>query len=204
MNGTYPVDLNFEYGDGARSRGLGVAGIFFPVKVLLALPHMIVLYFLQLVANIAAWIGFWIIAFTGELPPGMARLLHQVLGWQMRVYGWIAGATDEYPPFAMEAPDYPVGVTITEPTLQRNRGLAVAGILWFVKVVLLIPHAIVLAFVGLAASIAGWVAFWAIAFTGVYPESIFYFVLGTMRWGMRMSAWIWSLTDEYPPFAISS
>ena len=62
---------------------------------------------------------------------------------------------------------------------------------------------IVLYFVGIAAGIAGYIAYWAIAFTGIYPEGIFNFVVGALRWSMRTSAWLFSLTDEYPPFALN-
>ncbi len=199
----YPVDVAVEYGDGQRSRGLAVAGIFLPVKILLAIPHLFALWFVQMGAFIASYVGFWAIAFTGNLPPGIARFAHNAVGWNIRISAWITSMNDDYPAFAMEQPEYPARVVITEPTLERSRGLAVAGILWFVKGILLIPHMIVLCFVGIAAGIAGYIAFWAIAFTGVYPEGIFNFVLGALRWSTRTTTWLISLTDEYPPFALN-
>jgi hypothetical protein len=198
----FPVDVQFQYGDGRRSRALAVAGIIFPIKLLMALPHIVVLYFLWALASAASYFGFWAIAFTGSLPAWIARFVHDTLGWQMRASAWIASMSDEYPRFATEQSSYPATVVITEPTLERGRGLAIAGTLWF-KGLLLIPHIIVLNFVGFAAAIAGWIAYWAIAFTGVYPEGIFRFVAGTLRWSTRTSAWLFSLTDEYPPFALN-
>lgn len=200
---TYPVDVSVEYGDGQRSRGLAVAGIFFPIKMLLAIPHLVALAFVQFAAFIAGWFGFWTIAINGSLSPGIARFIHNSLGWNVRISAWIASMNDDYPAFAMEQPEYPARVTITEPTLERSRGLAVAGILWFLKGVLLIPHMIVISFIGIAAGIAGYIAFWAIAFTGEYPEGIFNFVLGALRWTTRTNAWLLSLTDEYPPFELN-
>ena len=196
----YPVDVTVDYEDGSRSRGLAVAGILIPIKFLLAIPHLFVLYFVQIVAFFAAWFGYFAIAFTGNLPPGFARFMHNSLGWTTRIYAWIASLRDEYPAFAMEQPEYKARLVITEPTLARSRGLAVAGILFFVKALLLIPHFFVLYFVGFVASIAGWFAYWAIAFTGKYPQGMFDFIVGTIRWYMRTSAWMFSLTDEYPPF----
>jgi hypothetical protein len=200
----YPVDVSVDYGDGTRSRGLAIAGILFPIKVLLAIPHIVVLTFVQFGAMIATWIGYWIIAFTGTLSPEIARFVHNSLGWNIRIGAWIASLRDEYPAFALEEPQYAARVTITEPTLERSRGLAVTGILWGLKGLLLIPHMIVLSFVFLAAAIAGWIAYWAIAFTGVYPEGIFTFVVGASRWSTRVNAWLFSLTDEYPPFALNA
>jgi len=200
---TYPVDVSVDYGDGTRSRGLAVAGILFPIKVLLAIPHLVVLAFVQFGAFVATWIGYWGIAINGSLSPGIARFVHSSLGWNIRMSAWISSLQDEYPAFALEQPEYPATVIITEPTLERSRGLAVAGILWFLKGVLLIPHMIVLYLIGIAAGIAGYIAYWAIAFTGVYPEGIFTFVVGALRWSTRINAWLFSLTDEYPPFALN-
>ncbi|MCP4966944.1 MAG: DUF4389 domain-containing protein [bacterium] len=200
----YPVDIAVEYGDGRRSRGLAVLGIFFPLKAVAAIPHFFLLYFVGIAAMFAAWFGYWGIALGGSLSPGIARFLHNYLGWTLRISAWIAGWRDEYPGFAMEQPDYAARVVITEPSLERSRGLAVSGIVFFFKAILLLPHMIVLYFVGIAAGIAGWVAYWIVAFTGVYPDSIFNFTVGMMRWSTRTNAWMFSLTDEYPPFQLGS
>ena len=201
---SYPVDVSVDYGDGERSRGLAVTGILFPIKALLAVPHFVILYFLGIGALFAVWFGYVGIAINGSLSAGIARFLHNYLGWTLRITAWVAGWRDEYPAFAMEQPDYKASVVITEPDLVRNKGLAVAGIIFFVKAFLLIPHFIVLYFVGIAAGIAGWVAFWIVVFTGVYPDGIFRFTVGAMRWSTRTNAWMYSLTDAYPPFRLES
>jgi hypothetical protein len=198
----YPVDVSVTYGDGGRSRGLAVAGIFFPIKILLAIPHFFVLYFVQIGATIAAWIGYWGIALNGSLSPGIARFVHNYLGWNLRITAWLASWRDEYPAFAMAQPEYEARVVVTEPNLQRSRGLAVAGIFFFLKAILLIPHFFVLYFLQIAAVIASWFAYWAIAFTGYYPEGVFNFAVGVMRWYTRSFAWMLSITDEYPPFQL--
>lgn len=200
---TYPVDVSVDYADGARSRGLAVLGILFPVKMLIAIPHLFVLYFLQIGAMFAAWFGFFGIAFTGRLSPGFARFLHNYLGWNLRTASWLLSLRDEYPAIAMEQPAYAARVTITEPTLERSRGLAVAGIVFFAKAILLIPHMFVLYFLGFAAMVAGWLAYWVIALTGKYPEGIYKFIVGMMRWYTRIYAWLFSLTDVYPPFSLN-
>lgn len=200
---TYPVDVSVEYGDGTRSRGLAVAGIVFPIKALLAIPHLFVLYFVQIAATFAAWFGYFGIVFTGSLSPGFARFIHNSLGWNLRISAWLFSLRDEYPAFAMEQPEYLARVTITEPTLERSRGLAVTGILFFLKGILLIPHMFVIYFLGIAAMVAGWLAYWVIAFTGKYPEGVYGFMVGMLRWYMRMSAWLFSLTDVYPPFSLN-
>ena len=82
------------------------------------LSHVIVLYFVTLVAYLAAWIGYFIILFTGRQPEGFDRFITGTLAWWVRVYAWLAGLTDVYPPLAFDAPDYVARLTArTDPAL---------------------------------------------------------------------------------------
>ena len=73
-----------------------------------------------------------------------------------------------------------------------------------VKWLLAIPHYIVLFFLNLVAVLAVIVAWFAILFTGRYPQDLFGFVEGVIRWDNRVVAYALTLvTDEYPPFRLS-
>lgn len=195
----YPIDFEADYGDGQRSRGLAVLGIVFFLKALLLIPHLIVVGALAYASFLVAYIGYWVIAITGELPEFFFTFPERVLQWQARITGWLLTLRDEYPPFEWQVQDYGVRLTSTEQAGLRNRVLGVLGIL-SLKAIAAIPHLIVLAFVQLAAVIAVWVGYFAVAFTGVLPRGIFDFAVGATRWNLRVSAWLLSLTDEYPPF----
>lgn len=94
--------------------------------------------------------------------------------------------------------EHPVAVSARlDPELSRW--------LWLVKWILVIPHLIVLAFLWMAFVVTTFVAGIAILFTGRYPEGIWRFNLGVLRWGWRVSYYAGAGgigTDQYPPFSL--
>jgi pilus assembly protein TadC len=108
-------------------------------------------------------------------------------------------------PVSAEAtPDQPVRLQIDYPE-QSSRLLALLALLLFLpKVILLVPHIIIMWFLGLAALFVMIIGYFAVLFTGRYPRGLFDFLLGYMRWQTRMNAWMWGLTDAYPPFRLDT
>ncbi len=72
------------------------------VKWLLAIPHLIVLFFLSIAAVVAAIIAWFAILFTGRYPRGLFDFVEGVLRWDQRViaYAFLL-TTDSYPPFRL-------------------------------------------------------------------------------------------------------
>ena len=82
---------------------------------------------------------------------------------------------------------------------QLSRGLPLVK--WF----LAIPHYIVLFFLWIGAVVCIVIAWFAILFTGRYPQGLFDYVVGVQRWSLRVSAYAFLLvTDKYPPFNLFS
>lgn len=77
--------------------------------------------------------------------------------------------------------------------------------MWLVKWFLAIPHYVILVFLWLAFAVLTFVAWLAILVTGRYPQGIFSFNLGVMRWSWRVSYYTYGVlgTDRYPPFTLA-
>ena len=79
-------------------------------RLLLVIPHAIVLYALGIAAEVVAIIGWFAALFTGRLPAFAADYLTGYLRWQTRVHGYVTLLTDVFPPFTLEDADYPIRV----------------------------------------------------------------------------------------------
>jgi Domain of unknown function (DUF4389) len=172
------------------------------VQWLLAIPHFAILYGLQLVARAVAIISWFAILFTGKLPEGLANMIGLYIRYNNRASAYAGFLREEYPPFVFDpvAPDpgmYPPVRTGFAPELE-NRNRVTVGF----RLILAIPQLIVVAILGIAALLVWLIAFFAVLFTGRWPEGLRTFVVGYMRWVTRVEAYIGLLTDAYPPFRL--
>ena len=185
---SYPVTFDVDYPE-ELSRWL----IF--VKWLLAIPHLIVLYGLNVAASMITFIAFFIILFTKRYPRELFGFVVNINRWSANVYAYAFLMRDEYPPFSWDAGQYPVTYDVEYPE-ELSRWLI------FVKWLLAIPHIIVMALLFIGAFFALTISWFAILFTGRCPESIFNFLVGVFRWQFRVNAYTNLLRDEYPPFSL--
>ncbi len=97
----YPVNLTADYPEHS-SRVLAFSGLIVLIKALLIIPHVIVLYFLSIVAFLASLVGYVAVIVTGWYPKGLFTFQVGVLRWNVRVSAWFLSIVDEYPPFRLE------------------------------------------------------------------------------------------------------
>jgi hypothetical protein len=121
----------------------------------------------------------------------------ELLRFQNRVFVYLGLLDDRYP-----STDEQQSVSLEFPYPDAKQGLNrwLPLVKWF----LAIPHYIVLVFLTIAAIVCVIIAWFAILFTGRYPRGLFDFVVGVMRWGNRVTAYMLVLvTDSYPPFRLT-
>jgi hypothetical protein len=189
----YPIQLDLEAPlEVARWRPL--------VHWILVFPHWLVLYVLQAVLGVLGLVSWFAILFTGKIPQGMFDFMAMIMRYQWRTYSYIAFMREPYPPFDFTSSPGDDGLDPARLSIEYPEHLS-RGLI-FVKWLLIIPHFIALFFVCIAAFFV-WVAgFFAVLFTGRWPEGMRRFLIGTMRWSMRASAYLYNMTDRYPAFSL--
>jgi hypothetical protein len=204
----YPVQFAVDYPD----RLLNRLTTFF--RLFVAIPILIVLGSVaggtwewrtdQHTAAVAAGAGgllffapLLMILFRQKYPRWWFDWNLELLRLSNRVGVYLALMDDHYP-----ATDASQAVHLDYPYPDASRDLN--RWLPLVKWLLAIPHYIVLVFLYLAAIVVVVVAWFAILFTGRYPQGLFRFVEGVMRWHNRVVAYAFVLvTDQYPPFRLA-
>ena len=200
----YPVAVDVE-GQATHRNRLTVA-----FRLILGVPHIAIvggitsLGFglgglrgagaLAVAAFTMACIAWFAILFTNAHPRGLWDFATYYLRWLVRVSAYLALLRDEYPPFGDEV--YPASYAAEYPSGGRNR-LSVGLRLFYV-----IPHGIVLIFVNMAWILTCIFAWFAILLAGRYPEGLYRFGVGTLRWNIRVHSYMLLLRDEYPPFSL--
>jgi hypothetical protein len=94
------VQLDYDYPDVKRdlNRWLPL------VKWLLAIPHVIVLFFLYIAAVLTVVVAWFAILFTGRYPRGIFDFVQGVMRWHNRVIAYaLLMVTDRYPPFSFSS-----------------------------------------------------------------------------------------------------
>jgi hypothetical protein len=202
---TYPVRFSIDYP--ARLDRLTT---FF--RLVLAIPILIVLGFL-----IGAGIGMgegdgWryafhfggilvvptllMIVFRRKYPRWWFDWNLAFMRFSLRVWSYLFLLRDEYPSTDEEQA---IHLDIAYPNAESELGRGMPLVKWL----LALPHYVVLYFLLFAGILCTIFSWFAILFTGSYPRSVFDFVVGVMRWYLRVVAYAFLLTtDRYPPFTL--
>ena len=205
----YPVNLTVDYPEGPRNR---VTVLF---RAILAIPVVLLLeLFVQYSSSSSSTSDFGglqtatalggfiflptllLLLFRHRYPRWWFDFNVQLLAFVNRVGIYIYLLRDEYPS-TEDRQALNLRVVYPNAKEELSRGLPL------IKWLLVIPHYIVLFFLGIGLLVVTIIAWFAILFTGRYPRGLFDYTVGVMRWSTRVSCYaILLTTDKYPPFRL--
>ena len=203
----YPLTLDIDYSD--KSDRLTAA-----FRIILIIPIFIILALIsganstdEESARAARWgiesgglliiPTMLMILFRQKYPKWWYNFNVELTKFAMRVGAYFFLIRDEYP---STDDKQAVHINIPYPNVEKDLVNWMPLVKWF----LAIPHVLVLCFLWIGAIIAVIIAWFAILFTGTHPKGIHDYIVGVMRWSLRVEAFALLLTtDEYPPFSLS-
>jgi uncharacterized protein DUF4389 len=171
------VGLGIASRGGSGTRAAGEGGLLGAVAVFLAI------------------VSWFTIVIGGTHIAGIRQFTSFYMRWRVRALAYLMLLQDACPPFG-DAP-YPTAIEIVDPAGSRDR-LTVA-----LRILLAIHQFVVLFFVLLAWCFTTIAAWFIILFTGAYPQGMYEFGVGALRWLLRVQAYILLLVDDYPPFSLA-
>ena len=165
-----------------------------------AIPHLLILCVAGEVIGLVAFVGWIVALFTGRVPDVVAGTLtwYQRYGW--RVLAYAGGLRNgPWPAFdftldVAEPGGDPATLVVPAPAEQGRLGI-------FFRWLLVLPNAVVFAFVAFGAWCVWGVGCFVVLFTGAWPPGMRDFLVGTARWGNRLTGYAYLLTDRYPPYS---
>jgi len=165
----------------------------------IGIPHIFLLFFVGIWAAILMFCAWWVVLFTAKYPRGMFDFQVKLYNWQTRLSASMYNLVDGYPPFGVNGKSDKVSLEAEYPE-KLSRGLLLLRLL-FGYFYVMIPHAFCLLFRAIGTYIVMFLAWWAVLFTGKYPATWHAFVVGQLRWGLRINLYMGFMTDQYPPFS---
>jgi hypothetical protein len=186
----YPISYALDYEGEDRNR----LTTFF--RILVAIPWLIVASLWALVAEIFAFIAWFAIVFTKRYPEGLYNFNAKALRMISRANGFYYLATDDYPPFNGDPDDaYPVRVGVDEPKPEYSR------LKTLFRLIVGIPVFLLSWVQGIIAGVISIIVWFAILFTGRFPEGMFEALRSALAYQARAGAYILLMTEDYPPFS---
>jgi hypothetical protein len=184
----YPVTFKADYVE-KRSR----LTTFF--RLILAIPHLIAVFFYVLAAEIVTFIAWFALLFTGRYPQGMYDFVAGALRYGTRVCGYAFLLTDEYPPFSGDpATPYPVDLNIGPPKAEYSR----LKVLF--RIILMIPVYIIAYAMQVVFEVGALLAWFAIVVLGRQPKGLQDMIVLGMSYHQRAYGYFFLLTEDWPPF----
>ena len=184
---SYPVSFEADYAE-RRSR----LTVFF--RLILAIPHIIWVYFYGILAFILVVVAWLVIVITGRYPQALYDFVAGYTRYLARLTAYLDLLCDRYPPFVgSDDPEYPVRMQFV-PLERYSRWRA------FFRFILAIPIVILRYVTNLLLEIGAVAAWFVIVILGRLPRGLFDVMVLANSYTARSDAYLFLLTETYPPF----
>jgi hypothetical protein len=163
-------------------------------RLLLAIPHYIVLYVWGILAFFAIVIAWFAIVLTGQYPAALYDFVANLQRYSTAVYGYTALLTDEYPPFGADTDGYPTHILIPPPKAEYNR------VKTLFRIILAIPVLIIAYAMQIVWEIGAFLSWIVIVVTGKQPKGLQDMIVLGLSYQQRGYTYLALLSEDWPPF----
>ncbi len=169
------------------------------LKLLFLLPHIIILFFFGLVSWLLSMLGI-LCSLFGVYPEFIRNLVWNFVKWGWRVSAYYLCLCDTYPPFTTNLENYPTEIRVdNREGNSRSKLLTLYGSIFQGKIILLLPHYIILILYTILAAIASFLGPIVVLLLGRYPVSWMGFIVKVRQQRSRILAYVMCLTEAFPP-----
>ena len=171
------------------------------VNWVLYIPHAVILYALQILAR-AVFLIYWLmLIFTGKLHAGLFNMMAMYERYSARAGGFLLGYSEIYPPFDFNADTsdnnaYPP-VRLNLPSVPASVPRSAA-----LNVLKAIPLYIVLAVYAIGAAVVAVIGWFAVLFTGSWPQGMRDFLVRVANFYYRVWTYVTMIDNSYPSFSL--
>lgn len=192
----YPVRPMLNPAAASMSRLWGIPILGFVLRSLLAIPLYLALVIVGIAAYVAILLNWIPVLLTGRQAGWVYAILGTYLDWAWRTAAYMTFLVGGYP----LSGSFGARVEIDrQQHFNQLWGIPLLGVM--VRGLLVIPHVIVLSFIGIVASLFVLVSWVPILINGRQAELITQVVGGFYRWYLRVTAYVLLVASPYPPFA---
>jgi hypothetical protein len=171
------------------------------VNWVLYIPHAVIIYGLQILARVVFVVYWLMVVFTGKLHSGLYGMMVMYERYNARANGFLVGFSETYPPFEFTT-DPADGNTY--PAVRLNLPVAPESVPRSAALNLFkaIPHFVVLMFFIVGALFVAVIGWFAVLFTGEWPQGMRGFLVRVSNYQYRIWTYVTMVDNEYPTFGL--
>jgi len=171
------------------------------VNWVLFIPHAIISSALEALASVAFLVYWLTFVFTGRQHPGLYGAMVMYERYNVRASGFLVGYSQVYPPYDFDtgANDNgaysPVRLSLPDVPAATPRSAAL-------NLLKGIPHYLMLVVYFAAAAAVALVAWFAVLFTGRWPQGMRRFLVRVANYYFRIWTYVTMVDNSYPKFTL--